>query len=575
MARTTPSLTKALAYLIGLTFAASFELPAQAQEGIEGVRPSDERPALPALEDEEAEPSIELPPIEGSRPPEAPGVLRIWVARFEVLGSTVFSSEQLDAVTAPYSDRWVTTSDLVAATQALTQLYVSQGYVTSEAFLPDQDLEGSVIRIEVVEGGVSSLTIEGNRYIRDVYLRSRIMRAARTPLNVRELVQQLELLQRAPQIERITAVLGAREGPGENPLQVHVSESFPLAMAAIADNHRSPSIGSTGGGFDVARWNLIGLGDTISLRWRFTEGLRDVDSRIMVPITPYDTQLSMGYRYSESDVVDDPFSDLNIDAELQSAFVELRQPLIRSRAMSLWAGITGEWRESRTRVLGRTFCFQAGVLDCKSTVAVIRVRQDFSWRSRQSAVAARSTLSFGLNALGATNSSISDRPDSEFFAWLGQLQWAQIIPLPKATPHWLAGTQVVARADVQLAGDPLLSIEQIAVGGARTVRGYRQNLLVRDNGAIGAIELRVPVLKDPFGRPQLEIAPFFDAGHAWNESSPTRSKTLTSIGVGLRLSPTNTIRGEFYWGYRLNDEIIEGDFLQRNGFHFRVVWNVF
>jgi hemolysin activation/secretion protein len=42
------------------------------------------------------------------------------------------------------------------------------------------------------------------------------------------------------------------------------------------------------------------------------------------------------------------------------------------------------------------------------------------------------------------------------------------------------GDQYVLRNDLQLAKDPLLPLEQFTVGGASTVRGYRENQLVKD-----------------------------------------------------------------------------------------------
>jgi hemolysin activation/secretion protein len=99
-------------------------------------------------------------------------------------------------------------------------------------------------------------------------------------------------------------------------------------------------------------------------------------------------------------------------------------------------------------------------------------------------------------------------PDGEFFAWLGQFQWV------RRFDPW--GAQLVFRTDVQLAEDPLLSLEQFAMGGHATVRGYRENELVRDNGIISSLEVRVPLWSDTPGRPMVELAPFFDWGNSWN-----------------------------------------------------------
>ncbi len=65
---------------------------------------------------------------------------------------------------------------------------------------------------------------------------------------------------------------------------------------------------------------------------------------------------------------------------------------------------------------------------------------------------------------------------TKLLAWLGQFQLAHRL--------WDSDNQVILRADAQLTRDPLLPIEKFAVGGANTVRGYRDNQLVRDNGLV-------------------------------------------------------------------------------------------
>ena len=85
--------------------------------------------------------------------------------------------------------------------------------------------------------------------------------------------------------------------------------------------------------------------------------------------------------------------------------------------------------------------------------------QDWLRRTRDRVLAARSVFSFGLHALGATEND--SKPDGEFFAWLGQFQWAQRLD---------EGDEIILRTDAQLTQDPLLPMEKFVVGGADTVR---------------------------------------------------------------------------------------------------------
>ena len=120
-------------------------------------------------------------------------------------------------------------------------------------------------------------------------------------------------------------------------------------------------------------------------------------------------------------------------------------------------------------------------------------------------------------------------PDGEFTSWLLQLQHARRVPT------WLGDGELVARADAQMATGALFSIESFALGGASTVRGYRENAVVADGGAVGSIELRVPVLPTSLRPHELRVAPFFDVGFAWDthdRDAADYDDWLAGIGFG-------------------------------------------
>ena len=126
-------------------------------------------------------------------------------------------------------------------------------------------------------------------------------------------------------------------------------------------------------------------------------------------------------------------------------------------------------------------------------MTALRFAQEFVYRTRSQVIAARSRFSFGLDALGSTIHD-NDLPDSQFFAWLGQFQWVRQFDALKPASG-IPDTQVIFRSDVQLANKPLLTLEQIALGGRYTVRGYPQNTLVRDNAFLASIEARIPIVR--------------------------------------------------------------------------------
>ncbi|MGH7947394.1 MAG: POTRA domain-containing protein, partial [Opitutaceae bacterium] len=72
-------------------------------------------------------PPAPLPP-EGAIEPGAPPI-SVFVKGIKVVGSTVFSQDDLAQVTSPYTNRRITSEELEQLRLALSLLYVRNGYV--------------------------------------------------------------------------------------------------------------------------------------------------------------------------------------------------------------------------------------------------------------------------------------------------------------------------------------------------------------------------------------------------------------------------------------------------------------
>ncbi|MGH7287228.1 MAG: ShlB/FhaC/HecB family hemolysin secretion/activation protein, partial [Myxococcota bacterium] len=345
-------------------------------------------------------------------------------------------------------------------------------------------------------------------------------------------------------------------------------------------NYESPSVGSYRSELDLAHRNLTGNGDILRTMAAWTEGLQEYEVGYEIPVTSFDTTLGAWFYYGSSDVIEEPFDDLDISSRSKTYGIELRQPLYRTLETGVTLALTGEWRESENFLLGQPFSFSEGTDDGRAVVSVVRFRQDFLYRDLRQVLAARSQLSVGLDVLGATMDGCvtvdfaegcvdaadgHGVPDAQFLAWLGQFQWVRLFE------PW--GIEAVFRTDIQLSTRPLFSLEQFPVGGHQSVRGYRENELVRDDGFASSLELRIPLWSNAAGDFSLQLAPFYDIGRSWNtqrgEPSP---RTLSSVGVGLRASISSHLSAEIYWGHRIQDVPDPSDHdLQDEGVQFSIV----
>ena len=557
--------------------------------------PVPERERLPSP----AEPQFQLPPPQPT-PEIAPPRATLSVDTVEIWGSTVLREKIIETINsgeyqnleraelicqqtvadesaaksnpkppqtciirAKVNGEGITFEELLTLRSAITQLYVENDYVTSGAFLPVNQVLEDVVRLQVVEGKLEQVEISGLNRLREGYVRSRLGITPDTPLNQERLLEALQLLQLDPLIEQLNAELTAGTTPGRSVLLLALEEAPAIHSGVFVANNRPPSIGSTQGGVFIAHDNLLGFGDRLQAEYGISEGLDLYDISYAIPVNASNGTLSFRYSNNDSDIIEDDFRDLDINSESDTFSFGFRQPIVRSPETEVALGLSLDLRQSQTFFGDRPFSFFFGPDEGEANVTVLRFSQEWVDRRANRILALRSEFSFGLDAFDAT---INDTgTDGQFFAWREQFQYVQQLP---------ASLVLLVGISAQLTPDSLLSLERIAVGGISTVRGYQENQLVADNGVIGSVEVRIPLVGTSDN--QLQLAPFFEIGSVWNSDDPDPDPaTIASLGTGLLWQVGSSLDLRLYYGIPLVPVDNEGDSLQANGIHFSVRYQPF
>lgn len=537
------------------------DIPADTPDRIDQTVPTPSEELPPPIEPTPLppEPSLEIPPTPESptEPPTGtvPDTERFQVKKIEVLGSTVLQEEIAELVQK--YEREVTFEELLELRSRITQLYVENGYITSGAFLPNnQVLSDGTVEIQVVEGELERIDISGLRRLRQGYIRSRLERASKPPLNRQRIEEALQLLQLDPLLTQVNAELTAGTTPGRSILVVNLREAQPLHLGLEIANRQSPSIGSLEVNPFISHDNWLGFGDRLSGEYSHTEGLDLYDIGYTIPFNPLNGTVALRFNNSDSRIIEEDFEDLDIRSETRSFSLSVRQPIIRKPQSEFALGVSFDLRRNQTFLLDDIpFSFSEGPEDGESKVTVLRFSQDWVDRGATRILAARSQFSIGLDLFDAT---VNDtETDGRFFSWLGQFQWVQQLP---------SRLLLISRIDAQLTPDSLLPLERFSIGGVDTVRGYRQNELVADNGILGSVELRIPLTANPS---VLQLAPFLEIGTVWNNRSvdPDPS-TIAGLGLGLRWSINRNLFLRLDYGISLVETSDQGRSLQDNGFYF-------
>mgnify|MGYP002777057570 CR=1 FL=1 len=513
-------------------------------------------------------PVIPTPPTPQPTPsPPDPGI-KVPVTRIEVKGSTIFSPADFQPITKPLEGRDNTLEELRQAADAITQLYLDRGYITSRAVLVDQTIQNGVVQIQVIEGSIEDIVVEGNLNVRESYIRSRIGLGAQAPLSRDDLEDSLRLLKADPLFTNVEASLRPGTQLGKSLLIVRVTEAKQLSGLVGVDNYSPPSVGAVRLGGSVLYRNLTGFGDEIGLSFYHTtaSGADNLDLFYRIPVNPMNGTVQFRFSPNWNRVIDPAFADLDIRGRSQLYDFSFRQPLFRNprREFALSLGFAAQ--------NGQTFLFENlpfpfGIgpdEEGNSRTRVLKFGQDYVKRDPFGAWALRSQFNFGIDVFDATVNE-SPIPDGRFFSWLGQVQRVQRL----GNNHLL-----ILQGDLQLTPDTLLPSQQFVIGGGQSIRGFRQNARSGDNGFRISAEDRIALVRDEAGLPILQIAPFIDFGKVWNtRGNPNfeaAQRFLAGAGLGILWQPYPGFNVRLDYGQaflRLRDR---GDDAQDYGFYFSV-----
>ena len=523
-------------------------------------RPSLQQPSRPDFLSEKQ--GFTLPKIPDTST-VAPQRENIYIAQYQFQGNTVFDESQLQTLTIPYRDRTVRIDELEDLRQQITHFYIDHGYINSGARILSNALKEGVLTFDIVEGKLDDVQIQGQERLNENYIKNRLLNDE--PLNINDVKEKFQLLLTDPLISSMQGSLLPSAQSNRSILSIDVIRARPYQVTFFGNNYRPPSVGGEGGG--VSSWvsNLTGLGDTLNFTFQASEGTRLYSGGWSMPISDKGTLAYFNFTEGDSWVMESPADNTDITSKVHNIEGGISHPLIENLQRKLTIGSSFAVRQNDTRLLGNSFSFNEGVNSGHTQATVVRFFQEHIERREAQVLALRSTFSVGLNALGSTPQTNINFPSSEFFAWLGQGQYAhQVLD---------NGSQFVWRGHVQVSNSSLLPIEQIAVGGVNTVRGYRENELVRDEGFSNSVEFHYPLFGEPNAKQVLSLVPFVDYGGAWNRNQSARYLLSTGLGLNWKFDQFNA---EFYWAHKLNaPEINQHHDLQDEGIHFQLKLDAF
>ncbi len=515
--------------LLAVACVASVALPAYAQQVPSSVNPANLQRRFDTPERRMPESRLETPkPQDEALSNEMQKKLaktRFTLRKVVLSGNTVFTDEQLSKNYDDKIGKEVSLLDVQNIVKDITRQYRNKGYVLSRAAIPSQEVSSGTLKINIVEGYISNVVIEGD--VEGDEARKTVAAygeglKSKKPVNIADMERYLLLMDDLPGATAKGLVRPSRT-PGSAELLVTMQQK-PFEASYTMDNRGSKFVGPIQHTATLVANSIFGRYDRTALRVITTSPtteLRFIDLQHEQQVSDEGTRLILVGSLTHSEP-GDSLKPLDINSDSNFLQAKLVHPFQRSRAENLTGRLVVDARNSETDVFGNTNLTE-------DRLRVVRVGGAYDFVDPWNGVSLLDAqLSQGLDIFGATDTG-TDRSRSDGTADFTKVNFD--ITRTHPLPH---GLSVFTAAASQYSFDRLLAAEQFTVGGPFFGSAYDPAEIAGDHGVAARAELRFgQTLNDPMVR-NFQVYAFYDVGRVWMKDTVDGDQSLASAGLGLR-----------------------------------------
>ncbi|QEM83265.2 ShlB/FhaC/HecB family hemolysin secretion/activation protein [Halomonas binhaiensis] len=447
-------------------------------------------------------------------------------------GVTRFNAEQQQAWVASFEGRCLKVDDINALLGDITNAYVDRGFVTTRAYVAQQDLTQRQLKVVVFEGRIEALESVG-----DVPTARELAMASPTGagdlLNLRDLEQLVDQLSRLPS-RQSTMELVPGEDVGSSRVQLASEGGRPVRFSLGRNNDGTEDTGEQQWALGFEWDSPLGLADQLRMQWGHdvTEdsgiGSRDGYIHYSVPFGYW----YVSYSYTESAYNSFGQADgqvFDYDGSSQRHQVMAQRLLYRDQVSKTSANIALSRVTTRNNIDGSRTAISS------QRLADVTLGLNHGRRVGSALVNADLQWSKGLRNFGAQHDENTPPGDPK-----AQFE-KTMLTLSAVQPFSLfdQSLRFTSLAHGQWSDDVLYSPYRLTIGGQESVRGFKEQSLSGDSGAYwrNQVSWHLPLEK---ARPvfhSMELSLGYDMGvihHSDYSFGVNGRMTGYAVGLGLQ-----------------------------------------
>lgn len=478
---------------------------------------------------------------------------RFDITRFAVEGNTLLTQARVDEAVTPFRGPGRVYGDIQQALEALENAYRGAGYTAVQVSVPEQELTGGVVRLQVVETVVGKVVVSDNRHFSEQNIRASIPQLVEgSAPNLRRISESVQLANDNP-AKQVNVTLTASESTNQIDAAITVKDDNPLRVMLNVDNSGNRDTGQWRTGVAVQHSNLFNRDHVATVAYTTSP-----DSPSGAKVDLY----SLGYRlpmYGLGDSLDFIYGKSNVTSGQTLAVNSTLNITGRGEIYALrwnhYFARSGEW--SSKLVFGADYkkvdssCnINGGLLSGASLNTCLpysTLPLSVSYSAQQQGVGQVLDYNLGIArnmATGEARRNDALQVTDRYSLFTGSRQSMDNFIIVRGGASWFKvfqnDWQVRLASSLQVSPHALPPVEQFGLAGANTVRGFTERAVAADSGAVVNAELYTPdLLVKSEARGNLRLLGFFDAARGANNNVTAASTvpstlTLASFGAGLR-----------------------------------------
>lgn len=458
------------------------------------------------------------------------------VNKIVVEGYNLLTDEEVNAVTKKYESKNLTAYEIKKIADQINNMYKKYGVDTALVYIPVQNLETNILKIQVIEGRIGKINVVGNEHTDQAYIKNALHQKEGDIIYTPELKADIIKFNKNNDVQ-LKAIIKKGKEFGTSDITLNVTETNPYHIGLSTDNTGREDFGLYTGGINVQNDSVLGFRDKLNFNYLKTKSLNSTAGSYSFPIGYKGLRIGGLVSYDKSVVSTDELKELDITGKTHSYSIFATKPLVNNPNLIVYSTLGLNAKNSKTFILDQPLSDIDGSPDTKirslsAALTAIKYDKTGQWLFD-------SNFSQGVKIFEG---------NSSFFKYTGNVSRFQRVG---------DSCLLILRANTQLTPNKLPSIEQMQIGGTSTVRGYNEGTLIGDNAYFVSSELRFPMfilpktIKGYSISDKIQGVLFAETAGAFPFDSAEKQHALSSVGMGLRVRLTNYLAGRVDYGFAL------------------------